>query len=403
MAKQYKLDDFFQDLAKIDPEFKTADRMDPSRTEIPDWINTGNYTLNAQISGDIYKGYPAGKVTVLAGESQTGKSFLCMNGVREAQKKGYFVFYIDTEGAIDRKMLKNFGIDETMIALKDEFSTILEVKSFLANVLETLLAKKNKGADVPKIMIVIDSLTQLMSSKEKNDALDASEKKDMSKAGEIKSFFRVINVNAKVLGVPVLVTSHVYESVGSFIPMKSVSGGSGLKYTATTTIMLSKSQLKDKDSVTGIVVRSKIDKNRLAKPLEIKFHISFVTGMNPYVGLQRFLTYETHGIGPGTVKEITKEVAALDESGQPIMIKSKPKMEAVVVETRYIEDKTDKPTDFVVAGLGQIPIKDLFTPKVWTPERLDAIRPVLQEVFALPQYSDTPIDEWDESIIISDD
>lgn len=286
---------------------------DNAYSRIDEYIPSGNYMLNAQLSGSLFGGYPNSRCVAIAGENSTGKSFLAMNACREAQKMGYNIIYCDSEGTQDLTTFVNFGVDPSKCRLQP-VNTPLEFKSFVANLLKKLKEAKDDGKKVPKIMIVLDSLGNLATTKERDDAVSASDKKDMTKAGELRSLFRVITSDLCGAKIPFIFTNHTITNIGSFIPSQSMSGGGGPMYNASTILMLSKAGLKDGNkedmkkaekvgmTKTGIIVTSKPQKSRFAKPIPIKFHISFYRGMNPYVGLEEYVNWENCGIGIGKLQ-----------------------------------------------------------------------------------------------------
>lgn len=286
---------------------------DNAYSKIDEYIPSGNYMLNAQLSGSLFGGYPNCRATAISGESATGKSFLLLNACREAQKMGYNIIYCDSEAAQDLSTFENFGVDPTKVRLQP-VTTPLEFKSFVANLIKKLKEAKADGKKTPKIMLVLDSLGNLATTKEKDDAVTANDKRDMTKASEMRSLFRVIISDLAEMKINFLFSNHSYASIGSFFPTQTMAGGGGPMYCASTILMLSKAGLKDDNkedmkkaekvgmTKTGIIVTSKPLKSRFAKPIPIKFHISFYRGMNPYVGLEEYVNWENCGIGVGKLQ-----------------------------------------------------------------------------------------------------
>jgi RecA/RadA recombinase len=233
----------------------------------------------------------------------TGKSFLCLNIVREAQKKGYNVIYCDTEGAIDKTSALKFGIDANKLRYQP-IQTVSQFQTFVANVLDMMKKAKSGGED-PKIMLVVDSLGMLSTDKELADAVKGHNAADMgSKAKELRKLFRVITLDLTAAKVPLIVTNHVYTG-GGYMPTKESSGGDGPIFAMSVVSFLSKAQLKDGSGTkTGIIVTSNLKKSRFTIPEPVKFHISFANGMNPYVGLQDFVSWEACGIERGKYEEV---------------------------------------------------------------------------------------------------
>lgn len=195
----------------------TAEIIDQSLyANIPDWISTGSYILNAGLSGSLFGGCPAGRVLTFAGSPGSGKTFLALSICREAQKKGYTPIYMDSEGSIDKAFVERLGIDTKNFIIM-QVNTISEVSTFISN----LLLKINKDQ---KIILVLDSLGNLTSDKEKDDIINATGKRDMSKQQEIKALFRTNMVGLAKAHIPFIVNSHVYQTMDLFAK-NIVSGG----------------------------------------------------------------------------------------------------------------------------------------------------------------------------------
>lgn len=188
---------------------------------IADYIDSGNYMLNAAMTGSIFKGAPTGRVLTLTGEPGTGKTFIALSLCRNAQKKGYTPIYIDSEGAIDEEFVKRMGCDTHNFVIK-QASTVGEVSTFIANITKDLLAMK--AEDRPKIIMVLDSVGNLASDKEVEDALAGNGKAEMRRAKDIKAMFRVNMTNISKLQIPFVVCTHQYYSQ-DFISKTIVGGG----------------------------------------------------------------------------------------------------------------------------------------------------------------------------------
>jgi RecA/RadA recombinase len=383
----------------LDKAMSKVDRLGSIITEnefskIGEWIPTGNYLLNAQISGSMFKGLPSNRGIVFAGESGTGKTFLILNAVREAQKMGYFIIYGDSETAVDEEVMTKFGIDPNMVRYQP-LKTALGVRHFISNLCSTLREQKAKGMEVPKIMFVIDSLGNLATEKELADAQSGSDKRDMTKQQNLRSMFRVITTDLAEFKIPLVMSNHTYASIGGYIPMQIVSGGGGAIYNASIILMLSKAQLKDGDkeaadagvAKTGIIVTSKPFKNRFAKPLPIKFHISFFKGMNPFVGLENYVTWENCGIGKGKLVEEIKETPIFEADGKtPKISRGKEKVEKKKTG-KYVYEKDDSAKTFAVKHLGRtVKGSQLFSSEVFTQELLHKLdEDVIRPMFELPK------------------
>jgi RecA/RadA recombinase len=329
------------------------------------FISTGVYIVDAAMSGRLLGGGIAtNRISVFAGESGCGKSFLCYSCAKHAQKSGYFIIYIDTEQAIDLEDLPKFGVDNSLEKFRLIRSNKVEdVNVLLTQLIDDLKNQKINGYELPKIMVIIDSLGQMASNKEKSDLLKGDIKQDMTKAKALGSLFRSINTDLGYLEIPLLVANHTYLTLDLF-PKSVMKGGNGLLYSASVIGMMSKSQLKtgqedDMDlGSSGITVLFKTQKSRLAKPKKIRFDISFVNGMNPYTGLDAFCRpeyFETIGIAKGK-EEVDKSTGEV----------------------------TFKPGGnfWYVRHLGKsVSTKKLFTQEVFTQEVLEKMAPIVNDYF----------------------
>jgi RecA/RadA recombinase len=315
-ANQFTFSDFgkfFEDMSK-----KTTIIVEKEGT-VREFISTGNYILDASISSSLLKGgIQNNRITVFAGDSGVGKSFLCYNVAREAQKKGYSVIYIDTEFSIELGQLPAYGInmDKFMLIRSNK---VEEIKNTLAQFLDVMKTQKRAGADVEKVIIFLDSAGQLASNKEVQDAVDGKDKTDMTRAKAMGSLFRIINADLGYLEIPMVVTNHTYSTLDLF-PQEVMKGGKSLYYTASTIAFLSKAKLKtgEEDDMdlgqSGIVLTAKTIKNRLAKPKKVKFELSFEHGMNKFKGLEAFCRpefFKTVGIAQGKM-EVDKSTGEMN-------------------------------------------------------------------------------------------
>lgn len=257
-------------------------------------IDTGSYALNAVLSGSIYGGVPNNKVTAFAGESATGKTFFVLGIVKQFLDSNPTggVIYFDTEAAVTKGMMEDRGIDTSRVVISEP-DTIQKFRHTSLKIIENYSAQKENKRE-PMIMI-LDSLGQLSSTKEMEDTMEGKETKDMTKAQILKATFRVLNLKLAKIGVPLMVTNHVYDVVGSYVPMKAMSGGSGLKYTASTIVMLTKKKEKDGTTVVGNIVKAKMQKSRLTKEnAQVEIKITYEHGLDRYYGLLDIA--EKHGI-----------------------------------------------------------------------------------------------------------
>jgi RecA/RadA recombinase len=356
-----------KELSKI-TGFETGSILsENSFSEVDEWISTGNYLLNAQISGSLFGGIPNTRSLGVMGDPGTGKSFFCLNIAREAQKQGYDVVYCDTEGAIDKSSAANFGIDLNRVRYQP-IQTVSQFQTFVSNLLD-LVKKAKASGENPKILLILDSLGMLSTDKELNDAMKGHNAADMgAKAKELRKLFRVITLDLTAAKIPLICTNHVYAG-GGYIPTKESSGGDGPVFAMSAVSFLSKAQLKDgAGTKTGIVVTSNLKKSRFTVPEVIKFHISFANGMNPYVGLQDYVTWDACGIERGKFEEIK------NAEGKKEMV-FKPNASS---------------TRWGVKHLGKtVASTELFTPEVFTEDVLRQLDVnVIMPKFKLPDLSD---------------
>jgi RecA/RadA recombinase len=280
------MSNFFNELVekiKDDDTHVVADGL--GSAEFTGYIDTGSYILNAVISGSIYGGVPNNKVTAFAGEQATGKTFFALGVVQQflLDNPDGGVIYFDTEAAVTRDMMEGRDID-TRRVIVSEPDTIQKFRKVCLDIIEKYNDTPEK--DRKPMMMVLDSLGQLSSSKEMEDTADGKDTRDMTKAQLIKATFRVINLKLARIGVPLIVTNHVYAAVGSYIPTNEIAGGSGLKYTASTIAMLTKKKDKDGTDVIGNIIKVNMYKSRLSrenKRVEVK--LSYKTGLDRYYGL----------------------------------------------------------------------------------------------------------------------
>lgn len=360
-----------KELTKINPESSILKNNPFSR--ITEWIGLGNYLLNAQVTGSLFKGIPEGRVTMIAGQSGTGKSYLSLNAAREAQKKGYSIIWIDTENAVDIDMMERFGIDSDTVDYQP-VDDISMATNLLRNIAEQLMVQKRLGNEIPKVFVVLDSLGNLSTAKEKADTLSGADKKDMTRPSEIKKLFRVMIRDFGILKIPCIVTNHTHKDIGSFITQDVIGGGGGAEYNPSVTLMLSKAQLKeDNVTKTGIVVTSKLKKSRFTREIPIKFHISFLKGMNSFVGLQDYVDYETCGIGKGKI-----------------------------IDGVYVEDTSENPKYYAIQHLNKhIKARELWSSEVFTDEVLRKLDEKIKVIFEFPDPIKAQMEEIDEIVAIN--
>lgn len=280
------MSDFFKMIVKELRDENTSMADDGTGSaEFGGFIDTGSYALNAVLSGSLYGGVPDNKVTAFAGESTTGKTFFVLGIVRSFLNKNPTggVVYYDTEAAITKSMMSDRGIDTSRVIIAEPDT----IQKFKTHGLKMIEAYEKQPVDKrPPMMFVLDSLGQLSTSKEMEDSLEGKDTRDMTKSQTIKAAFRVLTLKLAKVKIPLLVTNHVYEVVGAYVPTKEISGGSGLKYAASTIAMLSKRKDKDGTEVIGNIIRVKMHKSRLSKEnSQVEVLLSYSKGLDKYYGL----------------------------------------------------------------------------------------------------------------------
>jgi RecA/RadA recombinase len=250
-------------------------------------ISTGSHSLNALLSGSIYGGLPANKVTAFAGEPSTGKTFYAINICKQFlnDNPNGFIFYFESESAISKQMLEDRGVDVKRIAIMP-VATIQEFRTQAVKILDKYI--EGKGDKLP-MLFVLDSLGNLSTEKEMQDIADGKDTRDMTRAQLIRGAFRVLTLKLGKAKVALIVTNHVYDVVGAYIPTKKMGGGSGLEYAASTIVYLSKKkdkQLDDDDGRTGAVVTAHTKKARLTiEDKKVETWLNYSEGLDKYYGL----------------------------------------------------------------------------------------------------------------------
>ena len=278
--------DFFRNIVKELNDENThvaADGLGSS--EFGDTIDTGSYIFNAALSGSLFGGAPNNKVLALAGESATGKTFFAIGMVKRFldDNPTGACFYFDTEAAVTKDMMESRGIDSNRVIISEP-ETIQKFRHTAIQILDNYA--KTDIADRPPMLMVLDSLGQMSTTKEVEDTTEGKETRDMTKAQLIKATFRVLNLKLAKVNVPLIVTNHVYDVIGSYVPMKEMGGGSGLKYTASQIVFLSKKKDKDGKDVVGNIIRCRMIKSRFTKEnKDVEVKLRYDTGLDRYYGL----------------------------------------------------------------------------------------------------------------------
>ena len=253
--------------------------------DVDSFIDTGSYIFNALLSGSIHGGLPSNKITAIAGESATGKTFfvmgMCKNFLDANPDAG--VIYFESESAITKQMVIDRGIDPQRMVMFP-VTTVQEFRTQALKVLDKYLEQNE--ADRKPILLCLDSLGMLSTTKEVEDTADGKETRDMTRAQVLKAAFRVLTLKLGRAKVPMVVTNHTYDVVGSMFPTKEMGGGSGLKYAASTIVYLSKKKEKDGTEVIGNIVHCKNHKSRITvenKMVDVR--LTYDKGLDKYYGL----------------------------------------------------------------------------------------------------------------------
>jgi recombination protein RecA len=287
MGKPFDVSKFRKDITK------SIEGLSIGFNDPTDWVSTGNYALNYLISGDFNKGVPLGKVTVFAGESGSGKSYICSgNLVRHAQQQGIFVVLVDSENALDEDWLKALGVDTAEDKLlKLNMAMIDDVAKTISEFMKSYKAMPQD--DKPKVLFIIDSLGMLLTPTDVNQFEAGDMKGDMGR--KPKALTALVRNCVNMFGshnVGLVATNHTYASQDMFDPDDKISGGQGFIYASSIVVAMRKLKLKEDEDgnkvseVRGIRSACKVMKTRYAKPFEsVQVKIPYETGMNPYSGL----------------------------------------------------------------------------------------------------------------------
>jgi RecA/RadA recombinase len=263
--------------------------------DVASFVDTGSYLFNAVVSGSIFGGLPSNKITALAGESSTGKTFFALSVVRNFLNSDPEAgcIYFESESAISRDMIESRGIPSDRMVIVPVV-TVQEFRQQAIKIIDNYLKLPEK--DRKPMMFVLDSLGMLSTSKEISDTEEGKETRDMTRAQVVKSIFRVLTLKLGKANVPLLVTNHTYDVVGAYVPMKEMGGGSGLKYAASTIVYLSKSKEKDGTAVVGNIIKCETKKSRFTKEnSKIETRLFYdERGLDKYYGLLEL--GEKHGV-----------------------------------------------------------------------------------------------------------
>ena len=280
------MNDFLKDVIKeTGNEYAQIVSEGVEAGDVDSFIDTGSYIFNGLLSGSLYGGLPQNKITALAGESATGKTFFLMGMVKNFldANPNSGVIYFESESAVTKQMIIDRGIDaDRMVILP-----VTTVQEFRHQALKVLDRYMQQDVDVRRPMFIcLDSLGMLSTTKEVEDTEAGKETRDMTRAQVLKAAFRVLTLKLGKAKVPMVITNHTYDVVGSMFPTKEMGGGSGLKYAASSIIYLGKKKEKDGTEVIGNIIHCKTQKSRLSKEnMMVDVRLRYETGLDKYYGL----------------------------------------------------------------------------------------------------------------------
>ena len=278
------MNDFLKDIAKLN-EYGGIVEDGVEAGDVASFIDTGSHIFNALLSGSIHGGLPSNKITALAGESATGKTFFLMGIVKSFldSDPNAGVIYFESESAITKQMIVDRGIDPKRMVMMP-VTTVQQFRTQALRVLDMYLDKDE--ADRQPMFLCLDSLGMLSTTKEVEDTAEGKETRDMTRAQGLKAAFRVLTLKLGRAKVPMVVTNHTYDVVGSMFPTKEMGGGSGLKYAASSIVYLSKRKEKDGTEVVGNIIHCKNHKSRLTKENKmVDVRLTYDKGLDRYYGL----------------------------------------------------------------------------------------------------------------------
>jgi RecA/RadA recombinase len=254
-------------------------------SDINGFVDTGSYTFNALLSGSIYGGIPDNKILAIAGESATGKTFFTISIVQKflIDNPDAVVLYFDSEQAVTSEMLTSRGVDAERIAVFP-VATVEDFRHQCIQIVDNY--RELPREDQKPMLIVLDSLGMLSTTKEMKDTAEGKDVRDMTRAQVVKSTFRTLTLKLGEAGIPLIMTNHTYKVVGAYVPMSEMGGGTGLKYAASTIVYLTKKKVKEGTDVVGNIIHCKLYKGRLTKENSVvDVLLNYESGVNPYYGL----------------------------------------------------------------------------------------------------------------------
>jgi len=280
------MSDFLKNIIKeTGNEFATLASDGIAAGDVTSFIDTGSYSFNALLSGSIYGGLPGNKITAIAGEAATGKTFFALGIIKHFldKDKDSGVIFFESENAVSKDMIENRGVDSTRVVVVP-VSTVQEFRSQAIKIIDKYIEQPEDKRK--PMMFVLDSLGMLSTTKEMEDTAAGKETRDMTRSQIVKSTFRVLTLKLGQANVPMLMTNHTYDVIGSMFPQKEMGGGSGLKYAASTVIYLGKRKEKIGTEIVGNIIHCKQYKSRITKEnAQIDVKLTYKKGLDKYYGL----------------------------------------------------------------------------------------------------------------------
>ena len=305
------MSNFLKDIIKeTGNEYATLVSEGVDSADVTSFIDTGSYSFNALLSGSIYGGMPGNKITAIAGEAATGKTFfalgICKHFLDTDKDAG--VIYFESESAISKEMIENRGVDSKRMVIVP-VATVQEFRAQSIKIIDKYLEQPE--ASRKPLMFVLDSLGMLSTTKEMEDTAEGKETRDMTRSQIVKAAFRVLTLKLGKAKVPMIMTNHTYDVIGSMFPQKEMGGGSGLKYAASNIVYLSKRKEKDGKEIIGNIIHCKNYKSRLTKENAlVDVRLTYKDGLDKYYGLLEL------AIKHGIFKSVSTRIELPDGSKQ---------------------------------------------------------------------------------------
>ena len=305
------MSDFLKDIIKeTGNEYATLVSEGVEAGDVDSFIDTGSLAFNALLSGSIYGGMPSNKITAIAGEAATGKTFFALGIVKAFldKNKDAGVIYFESESALTKELVESRGIDSSRMVIVP-VATVQEFRHQSIKVIDKYLEQDEKNRK--PLMFVLDSLGMLSTTKEMEDTAEGKETRDMTRSQIVKAAFRVLTLKLGKAKVPMIMTNHTYDVIGSMFPQKEMGGGSGLKYAASNIVYLSKRKEKDGKEIIGNIIHCKNYKSRLTKENAlVDVRLTYKDGLDKYYGLLEL------AIKHGIFKSVSTRIELPDGSKQ---------------------------------------------------------------------------------------